>query len=80
MAAKLTSINGKLTSSEYREYLCDAESDIKLLPKYGIKGSLNNDTSDVVSNDPCAIGSKAYVCETMEFWILSPSNQWVKYM
>ena len=80
MAAKLISINGKPTSLEYREYLCDDESDIELLPKYGIVGTLNSNTSDIVSNDPCAIGSKAYVCKTMEFWILSPSNKWVKYI
>lgn len=80
MAAKLTAINGKPTSSEYREYLCSTEDDIKLLPRYGVRGTLSNDTSDIISNDPCSIGSKAYVCDTMEFWILSPNNEWVKYM
>lgn len=78
MAIKLTSINGKSTVSQYREYLCDSEADIALLPKYGIKGNLTDDTSDIMSNDPCAIGSKAMVCVTGDVWILSPSNEWVK--
>lgn len=77
MACKLTSINGKPTVSEYREYLCDTNDDIALLPKYGVKGNLTVDTSDIMSNDPCAIGSKALVCATGEIWILSPSNEWV---
>ena len=78
MACKLTAINGKPTVSEYREYLCDTEADIALLPKYGIRGSLTEDTSDIMSNDPCAIGSKAIVIATGDTWILSPSNEWSK--
>lgn len=78
MACKLTSINGKLTASQYREYLCDSESDIALLPKCDVRGNLTKDTSDIMSNDPCAIGSKALVCATGDIWILSPSNEWVK--
>lgn len=80
MAAKLLSINGSPASSGYREYICDSESDIALLPKYKLSGNINSDTSDTVSNDSCAIGSIAYICDTMEFWVLSPSNKWVKFI
>ena len=78
MAVKLTSINGKSTVSQYREYLLDSEADITLLPKQGVKGNLTDDTSDIMSNDPCAVGSKALICATGDVWILSPSNEWVK--
>lgn len=79
MAAKLTKINEKIIASNYREYLCDTDADIALLPKDGIKGTLATNTSDILGNDPCSIGSMAYVCDSKKFYILSPNNEWVVY-
>lgn len=78
MAAKLLSINNKSAISNYREYLLDSEADIALLPKYNTEGNLTLDTSDIMSNDPCGIGSKAMICNTGDIWVLSPSNEWTK--
>ena len=82
MSCKLNAINGKLNSFSVREYIVDTTDDIALLPRYGIKGTMNVDISDKVSNDPCDIGSTALVCRNSngksEIWILSPCNEWVK--
>lgn len=82
MACKLHTINGKPNSFSLREYIVDTPDDIALLPRYGVKGTMKVDASDKVSNDPCAIGSTALVCQnadnTSEVWMLSPSNEWVK--
>ena len=78
MACKLHTVNGKPNSFSVREYIVDTTDDIALLPRYGVNGTMNVDASDSYSNDPCAIGSTALVCNTSEVWILSPSNEWVK--
>ncbi len=77
MACKLISINNTPNVSEKREYLCDKEDEIALLPKYNIKGRILDD-EDSVCDNPCSIGSMAFVCETSNIYILSPSNEWVK--
>lgn len=82
MSCKLHTINGKPNSSSLREYIVDTTDDIALLPRYGVKGTMNVDILDKTSNEPCAIGSTALVCKnannTSEVWMLSPSNEWVK--
>lgn len=82
MACKLTSINGKSTSFFVKEYIVDTPSDIALLPRHGIFGTMDISDSDKVSNTPCAVGSTALVCKNAEnvseVWMLSPSNEWIK--
>lgn len=77
MSCKLTFINGKSNSYIHKEYLCDSEDDIVLLPKYGIKGNIN-DSNDTNCNEPCAIGSIALVVATSDLYILAPNNEWTK--
>lgn len=77
MATKLIKINGKPNSHKHREYICDTEDDINLLPRYGIEGKFK-DPTDSVGNAPCSIGSTALVCSTSEVYILAPNNEWTK--
>ena len=54
-------------------------TDIDKLPKYGIRGTLN-DPNDTVVDEPCAYGSTAMVVtgSLTEVYILTPNNEWVK--
>ena len=76
---KITSIGGHANSYSQKEYLLTDTSDIDKLPKYGIRGTLN-DPNDSVSDEPCAYGSTAIVVDgsTTEVYILTPNNEWVK--
>ena len=76
---KITSIGGHANSYSQKEYLLTSISDIDKLPKYGIKGTLN-DPNDSVSDEPCSYGSTAVVVDgsTTEVYILTPNNEWVK--
>lgn len=76
---KITSIGGKPSSYSQKEYLLTDISDIDKLPKYGIRGTLN-DPNDTVADEPCAYGSTAMVCtgSSTEVYILTPNNEWVK--
>lgn len=76
MSVFITSVNGRPNASNVVEYLCETAEDILLLPKYGIRGSVGDPDDDI--NDPCAIGSTAFVCNGTEAWILAPSNEWIK--
>lgn len=76
MATKLMKIDGKYEFYGEREYLLDNESDINKLPREGVEGTL--DTEDTKLNEPCEIGSTAMVCSPPGFWVLSPSNVWIK--
>lgn len=78
MATKVTSSNGRSTLFYHKKFICDKEEDILKLPKDGIEGSIQ-DSSDDMINRPCSIGSTALVCSTSEMWVLSPSNEWVKF-
>lgn len=49
-----------------------------MLPRDGVEGTIQN-PSDDMANRPCSIGSTAFVCSTSETWVLSPSNEWVKF-
>ena len=76
---KITSIGGKPNSYSQKEYLLTDISDIDKLPKYGIRGTLN-DPNDTVVDEPCAYGSTAMVCtgSLTAVYILTPNNEWVK--
>lgn len=76
---KITSIGGHANSYSQKEYLLTSISDLDKLPKYGIRGTLN-DPNDTVVDEPCAYGSTAMVCtgSTTEVYILTPNNEWVK--
>ena len=50
---KITSIGGKPNSYSQKEYLLTNISDLDKLPKYGIRGTLN-DPNDSVVDEPCA--------------------------
>jgi len=77
MSYKIIAINGQINSSDLKEFICQDENDITKLPRYGINGTQESEY-DTVSNQPCAIGSKAIVCSTSNVYILSPDNAWVK--
>ena len=76
---KITSIGGHANSYSQKEYLLTDILDLDKLPKYGIRGTLN-DPNDSVSDEPCAYGSTAMVCtgSLTEVYILTPNNEWVK--
>ena len=76
---KITSIGGKPNSYSQKEYLLTDSSFIDKLPKYGIRGTLN-DPNDSVSDEPCAYGSTAVCVDgtSTEVYILTPNNEWVK--
>lgn len=78
MSSKVTSSNGRSTLFSHKKFICDSEEDIAKLPKDGIEGSIEGSSDDLI-NRPCSIGSTALVCSTSEMWILSPSNEWVKF-
>ena len=79
MASKLTKINDKSMIVAYREFLCDTVEDIAKLPREGVVGTIEVDEMDIDTNDPCSIGSMAYVCTDKAFYILAPNNEWVIY-
>ena len=76
---KITSIGGHANSYSQKEYLLTDISDLSKLPKYGIRGALN-DPNDSVIDEPCAYGSTAMVVtgSLTEVYILTPNNEWVK--
>ena len=78
MAAKITAINGQANSTDTKEFLLTSVTEIAMLPKYGIYGTLVTD--DTVTNKPCAIGSTAMVCTgtSTDVYILTPDNEWTK--
>lgn len=79
MGFKITAINGKPNAYNQKEYLLTDENQINLLPRYNVRGQLN-DPNDSVVNEPCAYGSTAMVCtgSLTEVYILTPNNEWVK--
>lgn len=70
--------NGKYAYN-HKEYLLTDTSQLDLLPKYGIKGTIN-DPNDSDANEPCAYGSKATVVtgSMTNIYILTPNNEWTK--
>ena len=76
---KITSIGGRANSYSQKEYLLTDISDLDKLPKYGIRGALN-DPDDSVIDEYCAYGSTAMVVtgSLTEVYILTPNNEWVK--
>lgn len=77
MSYKITFINGQVNSSELKKFICQDESDIAKLPRYGIDG-IQEPESDTVSSKSCAIGSTAFVCSTSNTYVLAPNNTWIK--
>lgn len=79
MSSNIMMVNGQPNSSVLKDFICDSVDDIAKLPKYGIRGTVEN-VSDRAVNDPCAIGSTALVCDSGEgssvVYILTPSNEW----
>lgn len=62
-----------------KDYICDTEDDILLLPSFGVKGAQHlNDGSDEFDNEPCHYGSSATVLIPFCGYKLSPSNEWVQ--
>ncbi len=77
MSCKLITINGKPNSHKQKEFICNTEDEIALLPKSDTKGTFL-DPNDTFGNEPCAIGSIALVCETSAVYMLAPNNEWIK--
>ena len=79
MGFKITAINGKPNAYNQKEYLLTDENQINLLPRYNVRGQMN-DPQDSVADEPCAYGSTAMVVANgnTEVYILTPDNEWVK--
>ena len=77
MAFKITSVNGKPSSYSQRGYLLKDIADLDKLPKYGIRGTMN-DPMDTTADEPCAFGSTATVATggSTDVYILTPDNEW----
>ena len=60
-----------------REFICDSVSDVANLPRFGVPGKQDGDPT---SNEVCAYGSIAIVCDgsVTETYILTPNNEWTK--
>lgn len=76
MSCKLLSVNGTPNSSYQKEYLLQSEDEVDKLPKYGIRGTLEDSVGSGDINSPCAFGSIALVCDTSAVYILAPNNEW----
>lgn len=78
MSSNMMMVNGKYNSSVLKDFICDSVDDIAKLPRYGIRGTIENVSS--ATNCPCAIGSTALVCDNGDgssaVYILTPSNEW----
>lgn len=62
---------------DYKMFYADYESDIDNLPKFGIDGKQESNTT--VENHPTGYGSECLVIETGELYILSrDDNEWKK--
>lgn len=81
MPTKIITVNGRPNSADLKEYICDHADDVAKLPRYGIRGSLD-DAIDKTINKPCAIGSTALVCDNGDgssaVYILNASNEWAE--
>lgn len=76
---KITAINGRPNAYNQKEYILTDSADIDKLPKYGVRGTMN-DPQDSVADEPCAFGSTAIVVSggQTDVYILTPNNEWVK--
>lgn len=77
MAIKLIKNNDEPNAVAINQYYCMTESDIALLPRFGVEGRFE-DPYDSLANKPCSIGSEAFVVDTSEAYILAPNNEWKK--
>lgn len=79
MGFKITAINGRPNAYNQKEYVLTDVTQIDLLPKYGVRGQMN-DPQDSVADEPCAYGSTALVVTggQTDVYILTPDNEWVK--
>lgn len=79
MSSNIMMVNGFPNSTIKKDFICDSVDDIEKLPKYGVRGSIEN-ISDLTINNPCAIGSTALICDSGDgssaVYILTPSNEW----
>lgn len=75
---QVISDNGKYAHN-YKDYLLTDISQLDLLPRYGIRGTIN-DPNDSEADEPCAYGSKATVVtgSMTNIYILTPNNEWTK--
>lgn len=55
----------------YSEFICDDESDLVNLP---------TNKKKFTDKLTCSVGSKALVVETSDMYILSPNNEWIKFV
>ena len=74
---KISTINGKPNAYNQKEYLLTDVADLDKLPKYGIRGT-QNDEMDSVADEPCAYGSPAMVVTGTStlVYVLTPDNEW----
>ena len=77
MAFIVEKVNDHPVKSDLKNYICQTSSDITKLPKFGVLGTLEN-YEDPRVNDPCAIGSTAFVIENSNVFMLDLNNTWVQ--
>ena len=77
MAFTVEKVNDHPAKSNLKDYICQTSSDIAKLPRFGVLGTLEN-PEDPRVNDPCAIGSTAFVIENSTVFMLDLNNTWVQ--
>ena len=68
-------VDDKVNSHNYREYLLDLLSVVNNLPTSTQRGKQTS-SNDVILNDTCGIGSKAFVIESSSWYILGNDDEW----
>ena len=74
----ISTIDQESVDGIFTKYVCSSHNDIKLLPRYGIRGTQTGCLEK--ENNPCAYGSIARISNgsTTELYTLSTTNEWVK--
>lgn len=67
---------GNSTRPNWRQFYCDADSDIANLPTSAAEGIKQD--SDSTAHKACSVGSECLVLGTTSVYILNSSDEWGK--
>ena len=67
---------GNSTRPNWRQFYCDADSDISNLPKSKSDGIKQD--GDSTAHKACSVGSECLVLESISVYILNSSDEWEK--
>lgn len=70
----ITKVGNDINTRQIREFIADKSTDIDKLPRKDIRGTQN--TNEDPLNDMVSAGSKCFVIETSETYMLGNDNEW----